>query len=42
MKKHAKNITKARAAVTKPAYALPEAVDLLKQVKYVKLTRPWT
>jgi large subunit ribosomal protein L1 len=27
---------KARAAVTKPAYALPEAVGLLKQVKYAK------
>jgi large subunit ribosomal protein L1 len=31
-----KNIAKARAAVSKPAYPLPEAVDLLKQVKYAK------
>jgi len=31
-----KNIAKARAAVNKPAYALPDAVDLLKQVKYAK------
>ena len=31
-----KNIVKARAAVTKPAYPLPEAVGLLKQVKYAK------
>ena len=31
-----KNIAKARAAVTKPAYPLPEAVSLLKQVKYAK------
>jgi large subunit ribosomal protein L1 len=35
-KKSSKNIAKARAAVTKAAYALPEAVDLLKQVKYAK------
>ena len=35
-KKSSKNITKARAAVTKTAYVLPEAVDLLKQVKYAK------
>jgi large subunit ribosomal protein L1 len=35
-RKQSKNIVKARAAVTKSAYALPEAVDLLKQVKYVK------
>ncbi len=31
-----KNIAKARAAITKPAYPLPEAVNLLKQVKYAK------
>ncbi len=31
-----KNIAKARAAVNKPAYPLPEAVNLLKQVKYAK------
>ena len=31
-----KNIAKARAAVNKPAYPLPEAVTLLKQVKYAK------
>jgi large subunit ribosomal protein L1 len=31
-----KNIAKARAAVNKPAYPLPEAVSLLKQVKYAK------
>src|SRR6202034_1790745 len=36
MPKVSKNIAKARAAVTKPAYPLPEAVDLLKQVKYAK------
>ena len=36
MAKTSKNITKARAAVSKPAYALPEAVNLLKQVKYAK------
>jgi len=36
MRKHSKNIVKARAAVVKPAYALPEAVGLLKQVKYAK------
>ena len=35
-KKDSKNIVKARAAVTKPSYALAEAVGLLKQVKYVK------
>ena len=35
-RKTSKNIVKARAAVTKPAYALPEAVGLLKQVKYAK------
>jgi len=35
-KKDSKNIVKARAAVTKPSYALPEAVGLLKQVKYAK------
>src|SRR5581483_2757299 len=36
MAKISKNIAKARAAVTKPAYPLPEAVSLLKQVKYAK------
>ena len=36
MRKLSKNIVKARAAVTKPAYPLPEAVELLKQVKYCK------
>ena len=36
MAKISKNIAKARAAVTKPAYPLSEAVDLLKQVKYAK------
>ena len=36
MAKSSKNIVKARAAVTKPAYPLPEAVGLLKQVKYAK------
>src|SRR5664280_3017935 len=35
-RKLSKNIVKARAAITKPAYALPEAVGLLKQVKYAK------
>ena len=35
-KRLSKNIVKARAAVTKPAYALPDAVGLLKQVKYAK------
>jgi large subunit ribosomal protein L1 len=35
-RKDSKNIVKARAAVTKSSYALAEAVDLLKQVKYVK------
>ena len=35
-RKESKNIVKARAAVQKPAYALPEAVGLLKQVKYAK------
>jgi large subunit ribosomal protein L1 len=35
-RKVSKNIVKARAAVTRPAYALPEAVGLLKQVKYAK------
>jgi large subunit ribosomal protein L1 len=34
--KSSKNIEKARAAVVKPVYALPEAVGLLKQVKYAK------
>ncbi len=42
MRKLSKNIVKARAAVTKPAYPLPEAVDLLKQVKYASSTRPST
>ncbi len=36
MAKAGKNIAKARAAVNKPAYPLPEAVNLLKQVKYAK------
>jgi large subunit ribosomal protein L1 len=36
MAKPSKNIAKARAAVIKPAYPLPEAVSLLKQVKYAK------
>src|SRR5580704_11995978 len=36
MAKSSKNIVKARAAVTKPAYPLPEAVSLLQQVKYAK------
>jgi large subunit ribosomal protein L1 len=35
-KKSSKNIAKARAAVSKASYALPDAVDLLKQVKYAK------
>ena len=35
-KKASKNIAKARAAVTLPAYALPEAVGLLQKVKYAK------
>ena len=35
-RKASKNIVKARAAIIKPAYPLPEAVDLLKQVKYAK------
>jgi large subunit ribosomal protein L1 len=35
-KKESKNIAKARAALTKPAYGLAEAVDLLQQVKYAK------
>ncbi len=35
-KKFSKNIVKARAAVTKPAYPLPEAVGLLQLVKYAK------
>jgi large subunit ribosomal protein L1 len=34
--KDSKNITKARAAVIKSAYPLPEAVGLLQQVKYAK------
>ncbi len=34
--KASKNIEKARAAVTKPAYPLTEAVDLLQQVKFAK------
>ena len=36
MAKISKNIAKARAAVTKPAYPLSEAVTLLQQVKYAK------
>src|SRR6516165_10817590 len=36
MAKIGKNIAKARAAVTKPAYPLAEAVTLLKQVKFAK------
>jgi large subunit ribosomal protein L1 len=36
MKKSSKNIVKARAAVTKPAYPLTEAVTLLKSVKFAK------
>ena len=36
MAKSSKNIAKARAAVTKPAYPLNEAVTLLKEVKYAK------
>ena len=35
-RKDSKNIVKARAAVTKPVYPLPEAVGLLQQVKYAK------
>jgi large subunit ribosomal protein L1 len=35
-KKASKNIVKARASVTKSAYLLAEAVELLKQVKYAK------
>src|SRR6195952_2011691 len=35
-KKASKNITKSRAAVTQPAYALPDAVGLLQKVKYAK------
>jgi len=35
-RKASKNIVKARAAVTQPAYPLPEAVGLLKKVKYAK------
>ncbi len=36
MGKPSKNIAKARAAVSQPAYPLPAAVDLLKKVKYAK------
>ncbi len=36
MSKAGKNIAKARAAVTKATYPLPEAVDLLKKVKFAK------
>jgi len=36
MAKSSKNIAKARAAVTKPAYPLSEAVTLLQQVKFAK------
>jgi len=35
-KKASKNSAKARAAVTQPAYPLPEAVSLLQKVKYAK------
>ena len=35
-KKASKNIAKARAAVTQPAYPLHEAVSLLQKVKYAK------
>jgi large subunit ribosomal protein L1 len=35
-RKDSKNIVKARAAVSKSSYALPDAVTLLKQVKYAK------
>ena len=35
-RKVSKNIAKARAAITQPAYALPEAVNLLQKVKYAK------
>ena len=36
MGKAGKNIAKARAAVAKPLYPLPDAVNLLKQVKFAK------
>src|SRR6201988_2459619 len=36
MRKLSKNIAKARAAVTQPAYPLPDAVSLLQKVKYAK------
>ncbi len=36
MAKVGKNIAKARAAITQPAYPLAEAVNLLQQVKYAK------
>src|SRR3569833_4098611 len=36
MAKPSKNIAKARAAVSKPAYPLAEAVTLLQQVKFAK------
>ena len=36
MRKFSKNIAKARAAVTQPAYPLPDAVSLLQKVKYAK------
>src|SRR5437764_14491384 len=35
-RKVSKNIAKARAAVTQPAYPLPDAVSLLQKVKYAK------
>ena len=35
-KKASKNIAKARAAITQPAYPLPDAVSLLQKVKYAK------
>src|SRR5271169_1632085 len=36
MRKLSKNIAKARAAVTQPAYPLPDAVSLLQKVKFAK------
>src|SRR6185437_12376813 len=36
MRKLSKNIAKARAAVTQPAYHLQDAVSLLQKVKYAK------
>ncbi len=40
MAKISKNIAKARAAVTKPAYPLPEAVTLLSRSSTPSLTKP--